>query len=267
MMRNIEALYQPFISQDPFSSFGLVLDGAAKKILGSRVQRLSQLAPNLVQRVCTEEPGPREEVLSLVKPLLGFEVQWFSPWEVIQFLKQWFLTQTGSIRIWSVGCDQGQEPYSISCAFSEIENGFRARRPDLSIVATDVSAVCLDRAKQGIYTRDELQKGVSWIRKRKFFEKVDYHLYQLNSREQERVSFSFQHILKGFHDLDDFDVILCDQFLPYFSRPLRYALICRLVDRLKPNGYLFLGEARFDLEKFANLKPIFIENRILYQKR
>jgi chemotaxis methyl-accepting protein methylase len=61
-------------------------------------------------------------------------------------------------------------------------------------------------------------------------------------------------------------VIFCTQILPYFSKNLRYAVACRLSDRLKPGGYLFLGNTELNTKQLSDIRRIELEKGFLYQK-
>lgn len=242
-----------------FPGYSVVLNQASHKTLANRLYKTVYLESNSVNP---------ENNLSTISRVLFPEVEWFKHSSSLNFLKQWFLLQENPIRIWSVGCRLGQEPYSISCCFSEIEHAVEKQvASTLEIIGTDVSSQGIERAERGIYTKEELRRGVSWLRKRRFFSKVEgTPYYQVNQKERERVSFLPQNLLKGFHGLGDFDMVFCSDVMPYFSKNLRYALLCRLVDRLKPNGYLFLGNTKVDLKMAPFLKDVSTQSGFFYQK-
>jgi chemotaxis protein methyltransferase CheR len=188
----------------------------------------------------------------------------------LDFLKKWFVLQQKSMRIWSVGSGLGYEPYSISCCFSEVLHSFSLNSlPSLEIIGSDMSSQALNFSNKAIYAKDSYEKSVSWLRKRKFFQKpvgMSGGFYELKFPEKERVSFIEQDILKNLHPLGFFDIIFCTQILPYFSKNLRYAVACRLSDRLTPGGYMFLGDVDIDFKDLPDMRKVVIDKWFLYQK-
>lgn len=268
--------------QQLFHSYSLILDQNAKEKIKDSIQHLFHLnnshdtaMDNLSEMADIPEAIGNWKTLSPASIMVMHSIlfptsMWFTQPDMLQFLKQWFVTQLKPLRIWSVGSGLGYEPYSISCCYSEVEHFFEKNNlPNLSIIGSEVSAEAMSIAKRGIYAKPAL-KGMSWFQKRKFFQKIAHDkgpYYQLKEREKARVNFITQDILKGFHQLDFFDMIFCTEILPYFTPQLRYVIACRLSDRLKPNGYLFLGNEAVDLGDLRDMKRIELDKGVLYQKQ
>ncbi|MEY3183172.1 MAG: hypothetical protein RLZ35_1157 [Pseudomonadota bacterium] len=255
MGRNIQSLMQDF-----FHSYSVVLDKPAIQTIENKLGNLIQSESSLAT------DNPYKVMHSVIFP----EATWFEQTEMLDFLKQWFIRQQKAIRVWSVGSGLGYEPYSISCCFSEVLGAFALNAlPTIEIIGSDMSIRALAFAKKALYSKEVFEKNVSWLRKRKFFKQVtgfQSAVYTVKTPEKERVTFIEQDILKNLHPLGDFDVIFCTQILPYFSKNLRYAVACRLSDRLKPGGYLFLGNTELNTKQLSDIRRIELEKGFLYQK-
>ena len=255
MGQNIQSLMQDF-----FHSYSVVLDKPA-------IQKIEHTLENFIQ----SEKGFSENPYKIMHALIFPESTWFDQKAALDFLKQWFVRQQTSMRIWSVGSGLGYEPYSISCCFSEVLHSFSLNAlPSLEIIGSDMSSRALEFAKKAVYSKDSLEKNVSWFQKQKFFKKVPglfKNLYEVSFPEKERVKFIEQDILKNLHPLGLFDFIFCTQILAYFSKNLRYAVACRLSDRLTPGGYLYLGDVDINFKDLPDIKRVEIEKGFLYQKK
>ena len=144
------------------------------------------------------------------------------------------------VRIWCAACSTGQEPYSIAMLMEEEAAKIPGLRFD--ILGTDLSERCLHKARAGLYSQFEAQRGLTVQRLIKHFDqgsegwKVKPHL-------QRQVRWRRQNLLEDFRALGTFDVIFCRNVLIYFDRPTKSAILSRLAERLTPNGKLLLGAA------------------------
>jgi chemotaxis protein methyltransferase CheR len=143
-----------------------------------------------------------------------------------------------TIRIWSAACATGQEPYSIAMTVREF---FQAHPGwQVQILATDFSAECLERAKSGLYSQFEIQRGLTVRQMLENFtqEGTDWRVRDPVKR---MVSFSAFNLLEPMAGLGSFDVIFCRNVLIYFDAATRKLVLNRLAERLNPGGYLLLG--------------------------
>ena len=149
------------------------------------------------------------------------------------------------IRIWSAGCANGEEPYSIAILLIELL-GEKWKNYNITIFATDIDTVALDNAKTGKYTEESVVEVEKNIMDRYFHFDGDYRIKEY---VKELVDFSY-------HDLTsekfiaptksvftNFDLILCRNVLIYFSRTLQKKVFNNFKNDLNDKGYLILGEA------------------------
>ena len=140
------------------------------------------------------------------------------------------------LRIWSMGCSTGQEPYSIALILKEagIQEG------DVEIFATDISSVVIDQARRGVYTEADLCDGLSehWIKN--FFKPLEGD-FQLEASVRHLVKFQVFNLLDDFVPFGEWDVIFCRNVLKLFEPLTRTRILDRISTVLSKEGTLFLG--------------------------
>jgi chemotaxis protein methyltransferase CheR len=144
------------------------------------------------------------------------------------------------VRIWCAACSAGQEPYSLAIAIRE----HRLFPADwgIEIVATDLCSAMLERARQGLYTQFEVQRGLPIQLLVKYFAKVGDG-WQVNSAIRAMVSYSRFNLLEPYGRLGRFDVVFCRNVLIYFDIATKIDVLTRLARQIAPDGYLSLGAA------------------------
>jgi len=143
------------------------------------------------------------------------------------------------LSIWSAGCATGQEAYSLAMLFDRLPqfSGW-----DIGILATDVSEDAIARAKDGIYTDAEVQRGLSVPMLAKYFCQ-EPNGWRIGAAIRERVQFRVFNLLESFAGLGPFDAIFCRNVLIYFDSAAKMNILGRLSDVLAEDGCLVLGSA------------------------
>ena len=145
-----------------------------------------------------------------------------------------------SFRIWSAACSSGQEPYTLAMLLKENASKLAGWRID--IVATDLSTEILDKAKEGLYSQFEVQRGLPINLLVKYFKQVGDR-WQIDAGIRQMVKFQKFNLLTSPSALGQFDVIFCRNVLIYFDPPTKTEVLDRLADLLANDGYLYLGGA------------------------
>lgn len=143
------------------------------------------------------------------------------------------------IRIWSAACATGQEPYSVAMQLEEIRE--QGLNPAAEIIATDLSERLLEKARSGLYTQFEVQRGLPIRKLIAHFEKAG-DLWRISDRLRASVTFSGHNLLKHPGALGQFDVVLLCHVLSGFDAETRRAVIMRAADALRSDGVLVLGD-------------------------
>jgi chemotaxis protein methyltransferase CheR len=145
-----------------------------------------------------------------------------------------------SLRIWSAACSTGQEPYSLAMTIRDhfpILAGWR-----VEIVATDISPRVLQRARSGIYSTFEVQRGLPIQMLIRHFDQVgnDWHIKDELKRT---ISFRPANLLEDFSALGMFDVVLCRNVLIYFDQDTKNRILRAIAGNMAADGALLLGGA------------------------
>jgi chemotaxis protein methyltransferase CheR len=144
------------------------------------------------------------------------------------------------IRIWCTAASSGQEPYSIAMLLKALAPQLMGFRVD--ILATDLSSEVIDRAKAGLYTQFEVQRGLPIQLLVKHFSKRE-ELWEIAPELRAMVQFRTLNLLNDFSPLGTFDVVFCRNVLIYFDQPTKTGVLERVVRQMPDDGYLILGAA------------------------
>jgi chemotaxis protein methyltransferase CheR len=142
------------------------------------------------------------------------------------------------IRIWSAACASGQEAYSIAMMIEELRE--LGQNPAVEIVATDISERLIEKARAGLYTQFEVQRGLPIKKLVAHFEKAG-DLWRMHDRLRAAVRFEPHNLLKHPGPLGQFDIIVLCNVLSGFDAETRAAVIARAADALAPEGALLIG--------------------------
>lgn len=163
------------------------------------------------------------------------------------------------LRVWSAAASTGQEPYSIAMLLDDAK--WQSWR--LEILATDISNDALQRARNGLYSQFDVQRGLPIQMLMRHFTQVGER-WQISDGLRGKVRFQQLNLLADFSSLGAFDVIFCRNVLIYFDQATKIDVLGRIRRALRSDGYLILGAA----ETVVGLGDLFVpvpEKRGLYQ--
>jgi chemotaxis protein methyltransferase CheR len=112
----------------------------------------------------------------------------------------------------------------------------------VEIVATDISDRCLDRARQGLFTQFEVQRGLPIQTLMQYFTQQDDH-WRISERMRQMVSFRKLNLMDPSYNLGKFDIVFCRNVLIYFDGPTKADVFERISQTMNPGGFLLLGAA------------------------
>lgn len=157
------------------------------------------------------------------------------------------------IRIWSAACSSGQEAYSLSMLLLEEQSRINGWK--IEIVGTDISNEMVERARSGIYTQFEVQRGLPIQMLVKHF-KQQGDKWQINPQIRQMVSFREFNLLQDLSPLGQFDVVFCRNVLIYFDQPTKTKVLEGIVRLMPADGVLYLGGAETVLGITDRFKPM-----------
>jgi len=166
-------------------------------------------------------------------------------------------------RIWCAAASAGQEPYSLSMILREERSALRGIQMD--ILASDISDKVIEKAKAGLYSQFEVQRGLPVQLLVKYFQKQG-DLWQVDPSLRQNISFKTFNLLNSFHALGTFDVVFCRNVLIYFNQQTKTDILNRIASRLAPDGFLFLGAAETVLGLTDAFEPV-AGKRGLYKRK
>ena len=159
---------------------------------------------------------------------------------------------TRSLRIWCAAASTGQEPYSIAMVFKEMAAKLQGWW--IEILGTDISPSVLEKAKVGLYSQFEVQRGLPIQMLVKYFEQHG-EMWQIDASLRGMVEYREFNLLKDLGTLGGFDIVFCRNVLIYFDRDTK-SQVLEGIWRLMPcDGALFLGGAETVLGISERFKP------------
>jgi chemotaxis protein methyltransferase CheR len=149
-------------------------------------------------------------------------------------------TATKTLRIWCAAASTGQEPYSIAMMLKE--NAAALAGWKFQITATDISRKALDRARAGVYSQFEVQRGLPVQMLVKYFDKTG-DTWQVKPEIRAMVDYRSYNLLHDLRPLGQFDVVFCRNVLIYFDLATKERVLDGISRLMAVDGALFLGGA------------------------
>ena len=192
--------------------------------------------------VMGKEPALSQRV---VEALLNNETYFFRDRTPFEILDRHALSDLAvardkqkKLRIWSIGCSTGQEVYSLAMMFAEQAEQWRGWTID--ILGTDVSGSCIERAREGVYTQFEAQRGLGIAQMIKWFEETPDG-WRIAESLRRSVRFQVHKLLEPPPHPKCFDVILCRNVLLYLNAEKKALAFERIASAMADDGWLMLG--------------------------
>ncbi len=170
-----------------------------------------------------------------------------------------------TIRIWSIPCSTGEEPYSI--ALWLMENWPQVDDYNIEIVGSDIDTRALKAAADGIYGERALMRLSRGIVDR-YFRPVAGDKHEIDKGLRESIEFTRANVIdaKDMAKYRNFDLIFCRNVLIYFDDASRRQAAENLYESLRPGGYICLGHS----ESMSRISPLFnvcrFPDAIVYQR-
>ncbi len=145
------------------------------------------------------------------------------------------------IRVWSVGCASGEEPYSLAMVFREyVEEHPAARRIRVEITGTDLDGEMIARAQGGVY-EDARLREVSPERRARWFRREGAG-WSIAPEIRAMVRFEAADAFRT-EPAEPQDLIVCRNMLIYLTREQQESIFAAFHRVLAPGGLLVLGKA------------------------
>ena len=232
---------------------GIHLNQGKRELVYARLaKRIRDLGLSDFKQYCDLlRTGDPEELITCVNAITTNVTSFFREQHHFDFLKDtvlpWIISQHGKagpgrLRIWSAGCSSGEEPYSIDITLREVS---LFDNWDVKILATDLDSVVLDKARTGIYKKEQLGKVAPDMLKKWFLQGCENNLGQVKVRGElkSRIYFRKLNLMEPWPMHGPFHVIFCRNVVIYFDKQNQMKLFQRFADILVPDGFLFIGHS------------------------
>jgi chemotaxis protein methyltransferase WspC len=166
------------------------------------------------------------------------------------------------LKILSVPCSTGEEPYSI--AITLLKNGIK--EGSFHIDAVDISRKALIKAKRAIYGKHSFRETNGFIDE-KYFQQTRAG-YQITPEVKKHISFIKANLLKDniSPSPEYYDAIFCRNLLIYFNRNTQKNVLTKLNILMRPEGVLFVGHAETACVNKEYFSSINIPRTFAYRK-
>lgn len=157
------------------------------------------------------------------------------------------------LRIWSAAASSGQEAYSLAMVVAEKRSLLGAR--PVQIVGTDIARLQLARAREGLYSQFEIERGLPRQMLARYFLKEESG-WRVHPALRALVEFREWNLLSDLRPLGRFDVVLCRNVLIYFDVATRARVLDAIVRQMTPDGLLYLGGSETLLGLTQAFRPL-----------
>ena len=207
----------------------------------------------------------------IVESLVIAETSWFRDLHPFEELRRTALpgllqrrSETREIRIWSAACASGQEPYSLAMLLREHFPQLASWR--VQLLATDFSTTLLRRARAGLFSQIEVNRGLPAPMLVRHFRKEGAD-WRLRDELRALVEFRELNLTGPWPVLPTQDVIFLRNALLYFDAATRRAVLHNVRRTLAPDGLLFLGGGETTLTMDESFEPVTLGRTVAYRPR
>ncbi|TRO63387.1 PAS domain S-box protein [Christiangramia sabulilitoris] len=186
-----------------------------------------------------------QEVIKLYKDFLIGVTHFFrdsAAWDVLrkhvipELVK--FKGDEGELKIWDVGCNTGEEAYTLGMLFLE-ECKKQEKKIKLKIFATDISKENLDVASKGVFKLNTVA-NIDHKYLSSYFTKQHDDNYKVVDKLRRAVLFTEHNILQD-PPFSNVDLCVCRNLLIYLQNPVQKSVLKVLHYSLKVDSFLMLG--------------------------
>jgi chemotaxis protein methyltransferase CheR len=246
------------------TSAALVLEPGKAYLVESRLGPIARgeqvTIPGLVQRLRREPYGALHH--QVVEAMTTNETSWFRDLHPFEALRTTVVPELierrrseRTLTIWSAACSTGQEPYSVAMVlldeFPELATW------KVTILASDFSDEAVARGREGRYTQLEVNRGLPAPHLVRHFDRDDAH-FVVRDRVRSLVRFGVVNLIGPWAQVPRLDVVLLRNVMIYFDLATKRTILDRLHQQLRPDGYLFLGNAESTLnidDRYVRVEP------------
>lgn len=169
---------------------------------------------------------------------------------------------TQKLDVWCAASSTGQEPYCIAMLLRD--NFPQIQSWTVNMLATDISEAVLSKARLGLYSSLEVNRGLPAPLLVKHFTRNGSN-FELKKDIRDMVEFREMNLTQAWPTLPAMDIIFVRNVLIYFNLEAKREILCKIRKTLKPQGYLFLGGAETTINIDDNYQRLQVGKTVCYQ--
>ena len=162
------------------------------------------------------------------------------------------------IRIWSVGCASGQEPYSAAMLFAEAM-GTEWLCDNVKVYANDLDESALRMARSATYSAREVESVPPHMLGKYFEHNNGRYVFH---RDLRKCVIFGRHNIVNDAPISRVDLLICRNLLIYLDSATQSSVLPRLHYALNPGGVLFLGKAETQLARSKLFEQVDLKSRL-----
>ena len=238
------------ISQIVYKYSGIRLTSGKEELVRSRlIKRLRTLGLDSFSSYLRyiKEDKSAQELHAMIDALTTNKTSFFREIQHFNYMRSSILpalkARNSRMRVWSAGCSSGEEPYTIAMILQE--EWPKIHLADVRILATDISARILSKARTAEYDKDCL-KDVSPEYLSKYFTLLrssPIRIYGVQENIKRMIRFAQLNLMDAWPMRGPFDIIFCRNVMIYFDSATQSRLVRRFYDLLVPGGHLLVGHS------------------------
>lgn len=172
------------------------------------------------------------------------------------------------LNIWSTACSTGEEPYSLAILLYELIPNIKDWQ--INIIGSDINAHFLEIAKAGIYKPWSFRDVP--LEMKRYFIPLDKRHSEIRPEIKRMVHFHYYNLVEDgvsvrekFH-IADFDLIMCNNVLIYFSEKTIKEVVTKLTHYLSTDGWMVVSAIEVPHIHHEKLKYITFKNATFFKK-
>ncbi|WP_010582851.1 CheR family methyltransferase [Schlesneria paludicola] len=169
-----------------------------------------------------------------------------------------------TIKIWCMACSTGQEPYSLAMLIREYFPQLHGWV--VKILATDLSAQVLERAREGRFNQHEINRGLPAPFMLKYFTRQGMN-WQANDDIRSLIDFQQMNLIEPWTVQGPMDIIFLRNVLIYFELDVKKEILAKVRRVLRPDGSLLLGGSENAVGLDDSFRRVQIEQTSVYRLR
>ncbi|MFA5564969.1 MAG: protein-glutamate O-methyltransferase CheR [Acidimicrobiia bacterium] len=254
-----------YVRELVYTSAALVVESGKGYLVESRLRPVAQAAGfkdvGAMVAKLRYEPYSRLHH-EVVQAMTTNETSWFRDLHPYEALKSTVIPDLvrrrsveQSITLWSAACSSGQEPYSVAMvlrdSFPELTNW------RVSILASDLAESVVNKAREGRYSQLEVSRGLPPNLMARYFTN-DGTQWVIKDELRKMVRFGVINLIGPWTEVPNVDIVMLRNVMIYFDIPTKQKILSRVKKIMRPDGYLFLGNAETTLnidDSFVRVNP------------